>query len=290
MAMLELQKDKGLEPTKTWQRPIPEQSDSVANTATNLTFDLPRDHFIHEILVSFRKDTDATLTDTMATVQVVGNGNKYLKDLIGGMVVNIQRMEGQRHVTGIYHLFFSCPSVPEARPLPAWVFTSLQLKILTVAGGAGVKNVVNVTVVESAYKGEDLSDWKVLVEKFLAYRKYGANTGWQEYEHERAYRIYSYLYVEDDNGTVGTNVAYLTLLKLVARKPDGELTIVGEVRRDSIVAENNARLKENLDAGYFFLQWANGFPSTEFSMLKSYLYIATAMTNFGMRVVERYTL
>lgn len=286
--MPQLQILKGLQPTKTWQRPIAAKSDSAANTATQLDFDLPRDHFIHEIFVQVEKDTDGTLTDTLNTIQLVGNGNKYLKDLLGAMCINIQRLNGQRHSTGIYHLFFSDPNILEAKPLPAWVFTSLQLKILTVAGGSGVKNVVTPTIVESAYQGEDLSNSKVLIEKYLRHSKFGANTGWQEYEHERAYKIFSYLYVQDDGGTVGENK--FDKLKLLGRSPTSELTIIGEVPVKTLVRENNARLNENLDAGYFFLAWAQGFPTGDFSSLKSYLNIASAGTNLGVRVVERYIL
>jgi len=42
--------------------------------------------------------------------------------------------------------------------------------------------------------------------------------------------------------------------------------------------------------GYFFLEWATGFPTSDFSNLKSYLYIATAGANIGVYIVERYVL
>lgn len=286
--MPQLQILKGLQPTKTWQRPLAAQLDSAANTATTLYFDIPRDHFIHEILIQVEKDTDGTLTDTLDTIELIGNGNKYLKGLTGAMSVQIQRINGQRHSTGIYHLFFSDPNISEAKPLPAWVFTSLQLKILTTAGGSGVKNKVTPTIVESAYQGEDLSNWKVLIEKYLKWSKFGANTGYQMYEHERAYKIFSYIYVQDDNGTIGADK--YDKLKLLARSPNSELTIVGEVPVKTLVRENNARLVENLDAGYFFLAWASGFPTSDFSSLVSYLNIPSGGTNMGLRVVERYVL
>jgi hypothetical protein len=264
------------------------QADPAADSANLLTFDVPRDHFIHEILLQVNKDTDGSLTDTLNTIQLVGNGNKYMKDLLASFCVNIQRMNEQRHMTGLYHIFFTDPHIPEAKPLPAWVFTSLQLKVLTVAGGAGVKNQVTPTIVESAYQGEDLSNWHILCEKYLSWRKYGANVGWQEYEHERAYKIFSYLYVQDDNGTIASGK--FDKLKLLGRKPDGELTIVGEVPTKTLEAENKARIGQDLDAGFFFLQWANGFPTGDFSSLKSYLNIPTGGTNIGLRVVERYVL
>lgn len=286
--MPQLQILKGLQPTKTWQRPIASKKDTTANTADQLDFDIPKDHFIHEILLQVEKDTDGSLTDTLDTIQVVGNGTKYMKDYTAAMNIEIQKMNEQRHSTGIYHLFFSDPNIPEAKPLPAWVFTSLQLKVKTVAGGSGVKNVVTPTLVESAYQGEDLSNHKILVEKYLRHAKYGANTGWQIYEHERAYKIFSYLYVQDDGGTVGADK--FDKLKLLARSPSGELTIIGEVPVKTLVRENNARLKADLAEGYFFLAWAQGFPTADFSSLVSYLNIASAGTNLGVRVVERYIL
>lgn len=290
--MFQLQKLKGLQPTKTWSRPLAVVSDAAANTAYSYAIDLPRDHFIHEITVQVGYGTAAplftSLADNLATIQVVGNGNKYLKDMIGGMAVNVQRINGQRHITGYYHLFFTDPKIDEAKPLPAWVFTSLQLKVTTTAPGASQFGSYIVTVVESAYQGEDLSNWKILVEKYLAWVKYGTNTGYQVYEHERAYKIFSYLYVQDDNGTIAAGK--FDKLKLLARRPEGELSIQSENPVNTIVAQDNARLAENLDAGYWFLEWAGGFPSTDFSSIKSYLNIPTAGTNIGARVLERYIL
>lgn len=292
MAMFQLQKLKGLQPTKTWSRPLATVTDAAAATAYSYAIDLPRDHFIHEITVQVGYGTTAglftTLADGLATIQVVGNGNKYLKDMIGGMAVNVQRLNGQRHITGYYHFFFTDPKIDEAKPLPAWVFTSLQLKVTTTAPAASNYQSYIVTVVESAYSGEDLSNWKILVEKYLAWVKYGTNTGYQVYEHERAYKIFSYLYVQDDAGTIAAGK--FDKLKLLARRPEGELSIQSENPINTIVAQDNARLMENMDAGYFFLEWAGGFPSTDFSSIKSYLNIPTAGTNIGARVLERYIL
>lgn len=292
--MFELQELKGLEPTRTWQRRLPAKKEATANTAETLYFDLPRDHFIHELILQIGTSTSATepasvtLADNIASLQIVGNGNKYLKDMLGTMNISVQRINGQRHITGIYHLFFSDPKIKEAKPLPAWVFTSLQLIITTIAGGATLYNWITATVVESAYKGEDLSDWKVLVEKYLAWKKYGTSTGEQLYEHERAYKIFTYLYTMDDNATLSATI--YNYLKVLGRKPDGEVTIVDRVPVPVQVAENNARQIESLATGFFYLEWALGFPATEFSSLVSYVNIPTAGTNAGLRVLERYIL
>lgn len=292
MAMPQLQILKGLQPTKTWSRPLATVSDAAVNTAYTYNIDLPRDHFIHEIQIQVGYGASAgaftTLADNLANIQVVGNGNKYLKDGIGAMFVNYQRLSGLRHVTGIYHLFFSDPNVAEAKPLPAWVFTSLRLNIATVAPGASQYGSYIVTVIESAYQGEDLTNWKIPIQKYLLWQKFGTSTGYVMYEHERAYKIYSYLYVQDDNGTVTADK--FDKLKLLARSPSGELTIVGETPTKTLVAMNNARQVESLDAGYFYLAWAQGFPTADFSSLKSYLNIPTAGTNIGVRVLESYVL
>lgn len=290
--MPQLQILKGLQPTKSWSRPLAVVSDAAANTAYTYNIDLPKDHFIHEIQIQVGYGTTAglftTLADNLANIQIVGNGNKYLKDMIGSMAINYQRTLGQRHVTGVYHLVFSDPNVAEAKPLPAWVFTSLRLNLTTTAPGASQYGSYLVTVVESAYQGEDLSNWKILVQKYLAWTKFGTNTGYQMFEHERAYKIFNYLYVQDDNGTVAADK--FDKLKLLARQPAGELTITGETSTKTLVAQNNARQLENLDAGYFYLAWANGFPTSDFSSLKSYLNIPTAGTNMGIRVLETYIL
>lgn len=292
MATLELQQQRGLEPTKTWQRPLPEEISKTAATAQTFYINLPKDHFIHEIIVrvteAIADRSDEAVVDEIADLKVVGNGTKYLKDLTGAVIKEIQKMQAHRPATGIYHLYFSDPKIPETKPLPAWVFTSLQLIITDVAPDATKFHFINVTIVESAYRGEDLSDWKVLIEKYLIWKHFGTATGWQEYEHERAYKIYSYIYIMDDNATLSDTI--FDKVKLVGRKPEGEVTILDEVFVSVQKAENNGRILTDLATGYMFIQWLTGFPSNEFTALKSYLNIKTAGTDAGLRVVERYVL
>ena len=144
------------------------------------------------------------------------------------------------------------------------------------------------TIVESAYADEDLGDWKILVEKVSSWSKYGTDIGWQEKEHERAYKIFSYIYAFDDDGTLSDTA--FNKLKLLGRHPKGENIIADEILIAVLQAENKGTIIEDIDAGFAFLQWAKGFPTKDFSSLYSKLNIATAGTNVGVRVMERYIL
>jgi hypothetical protein len=290
--MLQLQQKKNLEPTKTWQRPLKRYTSAAAATAETFYIDIPRDHFIHEIIIRIGESTAAegTLCDDLEDIKLVGNGSKYLKDAFGkaAFFIQVERMNGRRHVTGMYHLVFSDPSIPESQPLPAWIFTSLQLILTDNAPITANKHFINVTLVESAYRNEDLSNWKVLVEKVLLWKKYGTSTGWQEYEHERAYKVFSYIYAMDDNGTVAD--AKFEKIKVVGRNPSGEMILTDEIFVDVLQAENKGTIIQDIDVGFAFLQWLTGFPTANFTNLKTMLNIATAGTNKGVRVMERYIL
>jgi len=290
--MLQLQEKKNLEPTKTWQRPLKRYTSAAAATAETFYIDIPRDHFIHEIIIKIGESTnpEGTLADDLEDIKLVGNGSKYLKDSFGkaSFFIQVERMNKRRHQTGIYHLVFSDPAIPEAQPLPAWIFTSLQLILLDNAPAGSNKHFINVTLVESAYRNEDLNNWKILVEKVLLWKKYSTNTGWQEYEHERAYKVFSYIYAMDDNATL-SDTAY-DKIKVVGRNPSGEVILTDEIFIDVLQAENNGTIIESLGTGFAFLQWLNGFPTANFTNLKTMLNIASAGTNVGIRVMERYIL
>lgn len=293
MAMLSTQKAKGLKPTKAWQRKIFSDKSAAAATAQTWNIDIPRDHFIHEIIITCYEHTAKTndptyLDDALSTIQLVANGNKVLKDGTADMFKQVMKINGRKPATGLYELFFTDPKIGEAQPLPAWIFTSLRLTLQDIAPASTKYNTIEVAVVESAYEGQDLTNWKVLVEKYLKWQKYGANTGEQIYEHERAYKIYGYLYVMDDNGTLADYK--FDNIKLLGRKPEGELTIV-DVPTTLLKLENNAEIGiDTLSAGYAYLEWKDGFPAHEFASLYTKPNIASAGTNIGLRVLERYVL
>jgi len=293
MAMLSTQQKKDLEPTKTWQRLVKRVSSATAATAQTWDIDLPRDHFIHEVVINiyeFTADTyDPTkLVDDLVTIQLVANGNKYLKDGTADMFRHVMKIERRKPAAGLYELFFTSPKISDAQPLPAWMFTSLTLKLTDNAPAASNFHYIDVVVVESAYQGQDLSNWKILIEKYLKWQKYGTNTGEQNYEHERAYKVYGYLYIMDDNATL-SNTIY-NKIKLLGRKPEAEVTIA-DIPVNILRTENGAEIGvDAFDTGYAYLEWDKGFPAHEFASLYSKPNIAIAGTNAGLRVLERYVL
>lgn len=294
MAMFSVQQKANLKATKHWQRKVAEVIGKVAATAATYTIDLPKDHFIHQIIIACYEAATvptvnpANLVDKIDSIQLIANGNKVIKDMTGAMCKQIMKINEYKPSTGIYILFFTDPKIDDAQPLPAWVFTSLQLKIADQAPASGTYRYMEIIAVESAYEGQDLSNWKVLVEKYLKWAKYVTNTGWQLYEHERAYKVYGYLYCMDDNGTLGNTV--YDYIQLLGRKPEGEVTIA-DVSVTALRGENNAEIAvDTLDTGFAFLEWKDGFPSHEFASLYSKVYISSAGTNKGLRVLERYVL
>ena len=293
MAMFSTQKQQNLNPVRTWQRKLARQISAASATAQTFTFDIPRDHFIHEIHITIYECTALTRQPTMlvdditGSIQMIGNGNKTLKDGIGSMFKQVMRIEKRTPQTGLYTLFFSSGKIPDAKPLPAWVFTSLQLLITDNAPASSNYHIIEVVITESAYEQQDLANWRVMVEKYLKWQKYGTNTGEQDYEHERAYKVFAYLYLMDDNATASATI--YDLIKVLARKPEGELTVI-DVPIPLLKAENDSEIQGTLDTGYFFIEWVQGFPAHEFASLYSKPNIPTAGTNAGLRVLERYTL
>jgi len=295
--MFDLQLKQDLEPTKTWQRQIKQTIGSAAATAQTFYIDIPRDSFIHEITIRCAEDILAnnpgSRVDKIADIKLVGNGNKYFKDAFGlaGFFVEVEKVNYQRHVTGIYKLTFSDPLIDEAKPLPAWMLTSLQLIITDTAPAATMYRFLDVTLTESAYdpvRHGNLSDWKLLIEKVTAWKKWGTNTGWCDYEHEKAYKIFSYVYASDDNATLGD--AVFDKLKVVGRNPKGEIIVTDELFWDIIKQQCSGTSPQDPATGFIWLQWAKGFPTTDFSSLYSKLNIKTAGTNKAVRVLERYLL
>ena len=292
--MLSTQVKKNLQPTKAWQRLVKRISSTTAATAETFEIDLPRDHFIHEIIITIYESTSKTtyvageLADDLTAIQVIANGNKYLKDGTASMFKQVMKINKRKPATGVYELFFTDPKISDAQPLPSWIFTSLVLKLTDNAPAASNYHSIDIVVVESAYEGQDLSNWKVLIEKYLKWQKFGTNTGEVDYEHEKAYKIYGYLYTMDDNATLSNTI--FNKLKILGRKPEGELTIV-DVPVTLLRAENNAEIGiDTLDTGYAILEWEKGFPAHEFASLYSKPNIPSAGTNAGLRVLERYVL
>lgn len=294
MSSWSLQEKLGLDPKKVWSRPAClEKASAVAATAETFQIAIPRDHFIHAVTISIGEGTTsagATLADDLTVINFIGNGNKYMKKLTADMVKELQVLRGENPATGLYKLFFTDPKIPEAKPLPAWIFTSLTLELTDNAPAASNFHYINVTLLESAYQDEDLSAWKLLIEKYLTDARYGANTGWQKYELERAYKIYGYLFVMDDDGSLSDTI-FTKLLLHGRQKNVGDRRLVDEVLVTHIKEQNKTENNNIAHAtGYMSVGYPQGLPSYDFTSLNAYLYIASAGTDAGLKVVERYCL
>jgi hypothetical protein len=295
MAMLSTQNKANLEPAKAWQRLVTRIKSNTVATAQEFEIDIPRDHFIHEIIINVYESTVPTtyksseLVDDLTDIELVANGNKYLKHGTASMFKQVMKINKRKPATGLYELFFTDPKITDAMPLPAWIFTSLVLKLTDNAPAGSNYHIVDVVIVESSYNNENLDNWRVLIEKYVRWAHYLTNTEEQNYEHEKAYKIYGYLYAMDDNATLSNTI--FTKISILGRKPEGELTIVDKIPITLLRAENGAEIGvDTLDTGYVFLEWAKGFPANEYSSLYSKPYITTAGTNASLRVLERYTL
>ena len=281
----------GVRPEKTQRRPLKTYPSTADATAQTHYIELPTDHFIHYIdLKCLESVTDipATLDDFVSAIRLIGDGSKYLKVMTGAMSKEICKVNHSVKNTGFYRLFFKDPRIPESKPLPAWVFTSLQLEIDDIAPAASEKNYIYPEVVEEMYQGQDLTNWRALVEKYSKWAKFGANTGEQEYLHERAYDVFGYLLAMDDNGTLSDTKFDKLTLKGITR--DAEYSILSNVNISQLKEQNYSEYQVAMGAGFAMIEFPQGLPSHQFTSLKSLLNIPTAGTNIGVRVLERYLL
>jgi len=288
MATWSMMEKYGLPSEKTWERRISAITQPNANLAETVTVELPLDHFIHGILLRCAKDTDDSNVDNVNELRLIGDGNKYIKKMTGGMGKAVCIANAHKQSTGFYRVYATDPYIRLAQPIPAWVFTSLNLEIDVAAAGAGIKNKIFPMIVEGAYRGEDLKGWKILIEKYLKWAKFGANTGEQEYRHERNYTLFGYLYEEDDGGALSdTKFNYLTLK---AFTKESELTLRDKIFLAQLKEENTNEFMNALPTGYHMLEFPDGLPTYNYTALYSYLNIPTAGTNIGVKVLERYVL
>jgi len=274
-------------------RKLKRQSSGTVAVAQTFTFEIPTDRLIHSIIVSIGESTDVsgvqgTLADDILSVDLNSNIG-HLKEMLGSMTKQIAYINKEVPSTGFYKLYFTDPVIKQAMPLPSWLFSSLDLDITDNAPAASNYHHVQVSVVESEVpKGLDVSEWRILCERYLRWKKYGTDTGWQDYDHERAYKIYGYLYAVDDDGALSdTEFDMITLLGI---KPDGEHRLLDEEYMSHIKEMNTTAYQNALDTGYFYLEFPNGYDSGQYRSLLSKLNIPAAATNAGLRVLERYLM
>jgi len=283
-------KQIGISPEKLRTRPACLEQVGPVAAATTFTISIPADHPIHQIIISVAEGTASpgTLVDgDLLDVEFIVNGNKYIKVLRGEMIKNLCIMGYNKQATGFYTLYFTDPKIPEAKPLPGHLCTTIILKLVDNAPAASNYHYINVTLVESLREaGGDFSG--ILIEKYLSWTKYGTNTGWQEYKHERAYKIYGYLYVMDDNATLSDTK--FNKVRVIGFWSGGEDRLTDELLVLHVKAQNQAEYMNALDTGFMAIEFPNGFDASKYTNLKSDLNIPTAGTNISVRVVERYVL
>lgn len=282
----------GLVPEKQKWRPLAQKDSGTVATAQTFDFDLPRDRLIWKIMVSIGEDTTATgvqgtLTDDLLTVQMIANGNKTIKDMTAPMAKNVAILNKDVCSTGYYNVYLKDPKIMESRPLPAWIFTSLILRLVDNAPAGSNYHHIRVSILESLER-PDLTGWKTLVEKYLTWKKFGNATLWQTYEHERTYDIKGYLYEMDDNGTDSATI--FDKLKLIGKSVEREDLLIDELYIAHVVEGNKQEYQTALATGFFSLEMPATLRTRQYTNLYSYLNIPTAGTNAGIRVLERYLL
>ena len=293
MSFFNLQQQKALEPEELLPRRLPPQASGTVATAQTFDFNVPTDHFIHALLIAIGEDTNAgveyagTLADDLTDLSLILNGNNYVKELTADMAKAISIMNKNVMSTGYYMLYFTDPKIPQAKPIPAWLFSSIILRLKDNAPSASNYHHVHATVIQS--KRHDITgDWKLLVEKYLRHQKYGTNTGWQDYSHERAYNVLGYVYAMDDDGTL-SNTAF-DKLKIISQSGAGELRPFDEAYITHLREQDKVEYQNALPTGFVSVEFPSGLPTHKYSSLKSQLNIPSAGTNVGLRVVERYVL
>jgi len=266
---------------------------------------IPKDHFIHAIRLRIVKGTFvggtspawvASAEELLVTNLVLrAEGSKRFKEgkwkeFKALNIVNLETM-----TDGSLKLYFTDPKIPDAKPLPAWRFTSLTLELTwakltdvttgTPTGTVGTK--CEITLEESHWDGEQIDNWPCLIEVVRGKTVWGANTGWQNYDHERVNLVNGFLYHADDNNTDSTDI--FDTVRVIGRTPAGSFPLYDEVAVVDIREANKNAFMVAMGTGYWYLDFA-GLNTRQFTSLKTQLEIQTAGTNAGIRVMERYTL
>lgn len=289
-----LLKERGLEPESTLERPLDLWASATVNVAETATIKIPNDKFIHAISIMMSKGTVAsarggTAVDNINEIRCVCDGNKYYKKMRGGMAKEWMKKENCRAgSTGFYTIFFTGKNIPEAWPLPAWLYTSISLQLDLAAGGATYYNSIDVTLFESDYKQQDLASAKILIQSYATREAYGTGTGEKKYEHDRAYKIYSYIYECDDNLTLADDK--FDYLIIHAFTKESRILVIDKKRMKQIKEDNTNQMIVAPATGYYHQDFPIGLPAYRYTNLRSILNIPTAGTDIGVKVMETYVL
>ena len=291
MSLFELQKQKALEPEELLPRRLKPQASATSAVAETFDFTVPTDHFIHSILIAIGESTGTTkeeagtLADDLTDILLCLNGNNFLKVMTAEMCKAISILNKNVMSTGYYMLYFTDPKIPQAKPIPAWLFSSITLTLKDNAPAVSNYHHIHATVFQS--KRHDISgDWQLLTEKFLRYKHYGTDEGWMDYDHERAYNVLGYLYAMDDDGTLSDTI--FDKLRVISQSSAGELRPFEEAYIPHLQEQDKVEYQSALPTGLVSVEFPAGLPSHKYSSLTSQLNIPTAGTNAGLRVLERY--
>lgn len=290
----EIYEQRGIETESMFERPLDLWASTTVNVAETATIKVPNDKFIHQIHIYCAKGTvsgarGTTAVDEISEVRFVCDGNKYYKKMTGIQTKEVMRKNNFRTpTTGFYTLFFTDELVKEAWPLPAWLYTSISLQIDLLAAAATYYNSVDVTTFETDYKNQDLTNAKILIETYAGVQAFGTATGEQKYEHDRAYKIFSYIYECADGVTLSdTKFDYLSIQ---AFTKEGRVFLKDKVRMVQIKENNTNAYMSAPATGMFIVDFPMGLPAYKYTNLRSILNIPTAGTNINVKVLERYVL
>jgi len=276
-------------------RPVGIKHSGTVATAETFTQKIESTKLIHAIMISIGESTTATgaaeqgtLADDLTSLALEAPSGE-IKHMTADMnkALAIATGQGKALSTGFYLITFSDPRIPEAMPLPGWLFKPLNLVMVDNAPAGSNYHHVIISVLESFVpQGIDISKWKVLYERYFTDESYGTATGEKPYDHEVTRNVYGYLYEMDDDGTLDNDI--FNKLKIVGEKPGAEHVPVDNQWISHIREENAMQAGVALPTGFFYVAWPKGYDTGQYKSLKSIVNIPTAGTDAGLRVLERY--
>jgi hypothetical protein len=262
----------------------------TADTAGEvLEWDLGTDQFGYDITLKCAKSTDGALADNIASVSIVLDGSKTIREIPGAFLKAIALLRGAKPSTGFYTISIG-DEILATDPLFLKNYSSCVLKVKVAAAGSGVKNVVTPTVnygSRSSYSRlVDTAASRLNVELIGVTQPYGANTGKVMYEHQRGQIIAGYLYLLADNGTPSNTVFSTYTLKLSSE--NGHKTIHEDVDIATIREWNTQEAGGNaLPTGVIYIPIPDTLKTIDYTAIKAYFNIPTAGTNAQITALER---
>lgn len=265
---------------------------ATANTVETNTFDVPCNTLLYGIdLVVTRSDTGA-LTDSVTQIQLVLDGNKVIKDYLGVQCKAISFVEQIAVGTGFYKIIIADPDL-KTDPINLENFTTCELRVTTAALGAGISVIVTPTIMggkRASYPSvSDLGMGRVLVEKNLPQRQYGAALGTLEYANERVNKVFGYVLATGDNGTLAD--ATFDSVTTEFRNASETITPYNNNTLQLIKQQNAQDNNGNaMPTGIFYLAFPDGISTGKFSQARTLLVASVAGVQKQAQMCERYIL